>query len=72
MFIIAARGCSGFGPGGQYEKLNYQTPYLATVFGFMGITDLTFIDVENDESGGQKLADAIAVARIQVAQLVGG
>jgi len=26
----------------------------------------------NDESGGQKLADAIASARTQVAQLVGG
>lgn len=72
MFIIAARGGSGFGAGGQYEKLNYQTPYLATVFGFMGITDIMFIDVENDESGGQKLADAIAAARIQMAQLVGG
>lgn len=72
MFIIAARGGSGFGAGGQYEKLNYQTPYLATVFGFMGVTDITFIDVENDESGGQKLADAIAAARIQMAQLIGG
>ena len=70
MFIIAARGGSGFGVGGQYEKLNYQTPYLATVFGFIGITDITFIDVENDESGGQKLADAIASARTQVTQLV--
>ncbi|MBD1805516.1 NAD(P)H-dependent oxidoreductase [Microcoleus sp. FACHB-SPT15] len=70
MFIIAARGGSGFGVGGQYEKLNYQTPYLATVFGFIGITDITFIDVENDESGGQKLADAIAFARTQITQLV--
>jgi FMN-dependent NADH-azoreductase len=72
MFIIAARGGSGFGAGGQYEKLNYQTSYLAAVFGFIGITDITFIDVENDESGGKKLADAIANARIQVTQLVGG
>lgn len=72
MFIIAARGTSGFGSGGQYEKLNHQAPYLATVFGFMGIIDVTLIDVENDEHGGQKLADSIAAARIQVAQMVGG
>jgi FMN-dependent NADH-azoreductase len=72
MFIIAARGGSGFGSGGQYEQLNYQTPYLTTIFGFIGITDITFIDVEYDESGGQKLADAIANARTQIAQLVGG
>lgn len=71
MFVIAARGGSGFVQGGQYEKLNYQTPYLATVFGFIGITDITFIEIENDEHGGEKLASAIAEARIRVAQLVG-
>lgn len=72
MFIVAARGVSGFGAGGQYEMLNYQTPYLATIFGFVGITDITFIEAENDESGGQALADSMAAARIQIAQLVGG
>lgn len=72
MFIIAARGASGFGAGGQYEKLNYQTPYLATIFGFIGITDITFVEVENDEDGGQKLTNAIASARSQIAQLVRG
>ncbi|NJO95787.1 MAG: FMN-dependent NADH-azoreductase [Pleurocapsa sp. CRU_1_2] len=70
MFVISARGGSGFGVGGQYEKMNHQTPYLATIFGFIGITDITFIDVENDEIGGQKLVDAIALARHQIAQLI--
>ena len=70
MFIISARGGSGFGVGGQYEKMNHQTPYLATIFGFIGITDITFIDVENDEIGGQKLVDAISSARHQIAQLI--
>jgi FMN-dependent NADH-azoreductase len=68
MFIISARGGSGF--GGQYEKLNYQTTYLESLFGFLGITDITFIDIENDELGGQKLADAIASALTQITQLV--
>lgn len=71
MFVIEARGDSGFQPGGRYEKMNHHDPYLVTVFGFIGITDITFIHVENDEYGGQKLADSIAAARTQVAQLVG-
>lgn len=71
MFIIAVRAGSGFGAGSQYEMLNYQTPYLAAVFGFTGITDITFIELKNDESGGQKLAEATAQARIQIAQLIG-
>jgi FMN-dependent NADH-azoreductase len=72
MFIIASRGDSGYRPGGQYEVMNHHDPYLATVFGFMGITDITFVYVENDEYGGTKLAESIASARVQIAQLVGG
>jgi FMN-dependent NADH-azoreductase len=72
MFIIASRGDSGYRPGGQYEVMNHHDPYLVTVFGFMGITDITFVYVENDEYGGTKLAESIANARVQIAQLVGG
>jgi FMN-dependent NADH-azoreductase len=69
MFIIEARGDSGFQPGGRYEKMNHHDPYLVTVFGFMGITDITFIHVENDEYGGQKLAESISNARAKIAEL---
>lgn len=72
LFIISARGGSGFGTGGIYEKMNYQTPYLEMIFGFIGVTDVTLIDVENDETGGHQLAEAIAQARSQIAQLVKG
>jgi FMN-dependent NADH-azoreductase len=69
MYIIEARGDSGFQPGGQYENMNFHDPYLIAVFGFMGITDITFVHVENDEYGGQKLAESIANARIEIAEL---
>ncbi len=36
----------------------------------LGVTDITFVNVENDEYGGQKLADSIATAQAQIAQLV--
>jgi FMN-dependent NADH-azoreductase len=70
MFIVTARGDSGFSPGERNEKLNYQNPYLRAIFGFIGIFDITFIDVENDEYGGQKLAESIAAARNKIAELV--
>ncbi len=70
MFVIEARGDSGFQPGGRYEQMNHHDPYLVTVFGFIGITDITFIHVENDEYGGQKLAESIAKAQAQIASLV--
>jgi FMN-dependent NADH-azoreductase len=70
MFIVEARGDSGFQPGGRYEKMNYHDPYLVTVFGFIGITDITFIHVENDEYGGHKLAESISAARAKITELV--
>lgn len=70
MFIITARGASGYASGGCNEKLNHQDQYLRTIFEFIGITDITFVPVENDELGGTSLAQSIATARTQVAQLV--
>jgi FMN-dependent NADH-azoreductase len=70
MLIIEARGDSGYKSGGPYEKMNFHDPYLVTVFGFMGITDITFIHVENDEYGGHKLAESIANARTKITELV--
>jgi FMN-dependent NADH-azoreductase len=70
MVIMTARGDSGFGPGGRNEKMNHQDPYLSTIFGFVGITDITFIAVESDEFGGASLADSIASARTKMTQLI--
>jgi FMN-dependent NADH-azoreductase len=72
MFIITARGSSGYGTGEPYEHLNYQDPYLIAIFGLIGITDIIFIPVENDELGGTSVAESIASARTQIAQLVKG
>ncbi len=69
MFVITARGGSGFGPGEPYELMNHQDPYLRVAFGFIGITDITFVHVENDEHGGTDLATAIANARAQIQTL---
>ena len=70
MFVIAVRGDAGYAPGGHNEKLNHQDNYLRTVFSFLGITDITVVHVENDEFGGQLLADSIAAACNQIAKLV--
>jgi FMN-dependent NADH-azoreductase len=70
MFVMTASGDGGYDAGGRNEKWNHQDPYLKTVFAFMGITDLSFIHVENDEFGGQRLGDSIAKARTKISELV--
>jgi FMN-dependent NADH-azoreductase len=39
-FLVATGAV--YGPGSAYESLNFIEPYLKTLFGFIGITDVTF------------------------------
>ena len=46
VFVITARG-GAYEKGTPSEKLDFQEPYLRQIFGFLGITDVTFIHAEN-------------------------
>ncbi|MBR8836204.1 MAG: FMN-dependent NADH-azoreductase [Stigonema ocellatum SAG 48.90 = DSM 106950] len=46
ILIITARGGS-FTEGSPAAPYDYQEPYLKTLFAFLGITDISFIHVEN-------------------------
>jgi FMN-dependent NADH-azoreductase len=70
LIAIVATGDTGYETGGRYERLNHLDPYLRTVFGFIGITDLTFVHVGNDEFGGDRLAASLARARVRIEALV--
>ncbi len=70
MFVIASRGDGGFASGERNYKRDFQVPLIKETFEMLGITDITFITVENDEYGGQKLADSLIAARSRISELV--
>ncbi|PPT06424.1 FMN-dependent NADH-azoreductase [Geitlerinema sp. FC II] len=70
MFVVTARGDGGFAPGERNEKRDFLNPYLTEIFSMLGVTDIEFINIENDEYGGQKLEDSIAAARDRIDRLV--
>jgi FMN-dependent NADH-azoreductase len=59
MLIITARG-SDFRPGSAIASQDFQEPYLRTVFNFIGITDIQFINANalNSDLRQQSLAEA--------------
>jgi len=61
MILVQARG-SDFRPGSAYDAVNFQEPYLKTVFGFIGITDIQMINANglNTELRDQELTAARA------------
>lgn len=70
VFFIIATGDAGYEPGGPYASLNQIEPYLRTVFPFIGIHQLQFIYVGNDEFGGERLQQSLTLAQQQIHQLV--
>ncbi len=70
MFVISARGDGGFAPGGRNAQRDFLKPYVKEAFAMLGVTDITFVNVENDEYGGQKLADSIAAAQSEITALI--
>ncbi len=63
MFVLCARGGGGYGAGEQMEAMNFQDPYLKAIFGFIGITDITFLHDEKTTMGDDNLPAYIEEAR---------
>jgi FMN-dependent NADH-azoreductase len=69
LLVIAASG-SVFRAGTPFAPYNFHEPYLRTVFGFIGITDITFIQADGlntDEGREKSLAEAEAEIQATIA-----
>lgn len=62
MLVITSRG-SSYKTGTDLEALDFQEPYLRTVFGFIGITDITFLNVESVNEGQEARERSLTEAR---------
>ncbi len=62
-FILCARGGGGYGAGEQMEATNFQDPYFKTIFGLIGITDITFLHDEKTMSNESQLDQSIEKAQ---------
>ncbi|MEM1256209.1 MAG: FMN-dependent NADH-azoreductase [Cyanobacteria bacterium P01_H01_bin.21] len=58
MLIVTSRG-SSYGEGSSLTSYDFQEPYLRTVFGFIGITDITFLHAENLNQGNNSRQQAV-------------
>jgi FMN-dependent NADH-azoreductase len=50
VLVISTRGAA-YAPPSPISQCDFQEPYLRTVFGFIGITDMTFVCAENLDFG---------------------
>jgi FMN-dependent NADH-azoreductase len=48
MVCVTSRG-GDYSAGGPMAALDFQEPYLRTIFGFIGITDLAFVSLQSTD-----------------------
>ncbi|GLI26504.1 FMN-dependent NADH-azoreductase 1 [Agromyces rhizosphaerae] len=61
MVVVTSSG-SDYSPGSPLQALNFQEPYLRAIFGFVGITDITFVHGHAMDASPTHRADGIASA----------
>jgi FMN-dependent NADH-azoreductase len=61
--VITARG-GAYGPGSSTAPLDFQEPYLRAILGFIGLSDLKFLHVEQQMKPEAEIEFASAVAKI--------
>lgn len=69
VLIITSRGGT-FPAGTPYEAYDQQVPYLRTILGFIGLTDVTFIHADSLNLGDEARQNSIAAAKNAIAQAV--
>ncbi len=65
--VITSRG-GAYSKGTPGEKFDFQEPYLRHIFGFIGITDVTFIHAENQSRA--EAAPSLAAAAAEIGRLI--
>jgi len=68
VIVIESRG--GLYSEGPAQPMDHQEPYLRTLFGFIGLTDVTFIHAEKIGFGPEARDAAISSAKMQLSALV--
>lgn len=66
--VIEARG--GRFTEGPTKAMDFQEPYLKTLLGFIGITDVTFIHAERLGSGLEARESAITSAKARITEII--
>lgn len=70
MLVITARG-GNYSPGSPAAPFDHQQPWIRTIFGFIGITDIRFIHAQGLNMGSDARTAGLKLAKEQIAELIG-
>ena len=68
--IFTSTGTGGFEPGGHSAHFNFLDPHLQAVFNFIGLTDISFVRVSDEEQKNAQFHQTMAGAELAIETLV--
>lgn len=68
--IVSSRG-GAYTEGTPWASYDQVIPYLRTLFGFFGISDITVVTIDNQNRSGDAPVEGLAAAEKQIAALLG-
>lgn len=69
MYILSARGDSGYGINEKHAHMNFQTTYLQFIFNTLGISDITILSLDNEEFGGEIFEKTKEIVKNQIEKI---
>jgi len=70
VYVFTARGGT-YPMGSPFRVLDFQEPYLRTILGFIGLTQIEFIHAEHQSEGAEVARESVASAERALAVLAG-
>ncbi|MDB4921581.1 NAD(P)H-dependent oxidoreductase [Mucilaginibacter sp.] len=70
LFLLLSRGDQGYEKGGYNEHMNFQDPYLKTVFNIMGIHHIHVIAINGISYGPEKAQKSIELSHQELKDLI--
>jgi FMN-dependent NADH-azoreductase len=70
LFLLLSRGDQGYEKGGYNEHINFQDPYLKTVFNIMGFENIHVIAINGISYGPKKAQSSIELSYQELRDLI--
>jgi FMN-dependent NADH-azoreductase len=70
LFLLLSRGAQGYEIGEYNEHMNFQTPYLKTVFNIAGITDIHEVAVNGEAFGSEAFERSVKNSNDRIKKLI--
>ncbi|WP_264538149.1 FMN-dependent NADH-azoreductase [Flavobacterium sp. N1736] len=70
LVLLLSRGAQGYEKGEYNEHMNFQSPYLRTVFNIIGVTDIQEVSVDGEAFGTEAFEAAVKKSNAKVKELI--